>query len=1075
MYFKPIYIFFLLSIFTCISGFSQRSSYASSLRGLDSLSLISQLHNKSKSNFISDFSSPGHSLQQYLKKRVQPGSLLRTEKICFDTAERFFIKNDTITYYPRTPVHTRDGNFLLVGEYATYSVANGLHSGGSLMKVDEKGTILWSKLYDSVGVQTPWYLYYYKVIELADGSIIMAGGVNNTIANNDDFIVTKTNSNGQIIWSKTFTSRFWVSGHGSADFYRLQQMKQDPFTGDIYLCGTYWTTGKGILKLNSIDGSIIWSKSYQLSQSAAFDEAFGMDIRSNDIVYFGRSLGIKNLTSVFVIDKNTGVPIQTKFFQSVPSVTVNQDILKPEELSVLNNGHYIISGSCYGQFIYNWNGIDTFYQASVIEYDNSLNFVKAYTFRNAIQNNMGNTKVTVYPDGSGMFSMLEFFSGYTANVYYIQFNNGIIVKQRKRFYNGEGMPWENNAVKAKDGGDLMVKLLGDSATNINKIEFLKLHTSDTSSACIGYNDSRTFVEPFDVETVPASLDSVRDKAFRESINQTITVIDNQLEKTPACFQVSYCDTLKIIPSDTVLCFRQPLTITIHKNKACGTIVPLSFDTTATNVTQLNDTTFLFLFRKPWTGYISGSLQGCTLMKDSVLIKVLQAPGPVSLGPDSSICPFNTILLNAHSGYASYKWQDGKTDSTYNATSPGKYYVTVNDACGEIYSDTINITAAPPVPLSIGPDRTKCNNDTLRLSAPSGFLNYSWSPVYNINSTTAQDVIINPAKDTTYYIKAEKTPGCFGFDTIRIKVNTSPIINLGKDTSFCSGDSIILNAGTGFSNYTWNGNNGTQQLVAKQKGDYIIKATTAQDCSSADTLSVLNVFENPVVQLNQDTAICTGSSKTLDAGIFAFYLWNTGSISKTITVNSIGIYAVSVTDNNGCKGADTYYLKTILPLPQQFLPGDTTICSYGDITLQTLQNYNAYLWSNNSKAPVLKITKPGTYWLQVTDKYNCTGKDSIEVLLKDCMLGFYIPNTFTPNSDQRNDIFRPLLFGNIIQYKFTVYNRWGQMIYQSTTPGEGWDGFVKGMEEKTGIYMWTCMYQLEGETPINKKGTVTLIK
>jgi hypothetical protein len=877
---RLVTIVLLLSFFLINTElYSQDRLKPVNLRDLDSLAAINKLKRIGTKNTQSQYLSGKKPLENYFRTVIPNRNASATSKICFDTSERFFIQNDTITYYTRSPYKTKDGNLLLVGEYATYSASAGLHSGGSLMKVDEKGNIIWSRLYDSSATKTPWYLYYYRVIELADGSIVMAGGINNNIADNDDFIVTKTNSVGQITWSKTYTSRFWGRGHGSADYFRMQQIKQDPSTGDIYICGTFWVSGKGLLKINNNNGSLIWGRSYQISQSTVFDEAIGIDIRSNDIVYFGRSLGYpRTLINSIRINKFSGDTLQTKFYQSADTSGINVDILSPEILQVLSNGHYIISGCNYGYFIYNWDGKTAFYQASVIEFDTSLNFVKAFSFRNAIQSNSYNTKVTIYPDGSGLFSMLENFSGYTANVYYVHFNkDGSIIKQRRKHYNGEGMPWENNFIKTKDGGDLIVKLLGDSATNINKIEFLKLHPSDTSSFCLGEDDNRTFTQPFNVISLQTSIDSARENAFQESVNQTLTVIDNQLEKKSACFQVSYCDTLEIIPSDTILCFGQPLTVTVRKNKACGAIVPLFFDSAAVNsVTQLNDSTFTFSFRKPWAGNIGGSLQGCTLMKDSFYIKIMQSPGPVSLGSDSSLCPSNTIQLNARSGYSSYKWQDGTTDSTFLVSQPGIYHVTVKDACNNIFKDTVLFIAAPPVALNIGADKTKCNNDTLHLNAPSGFLNYSWGPNYNLNSTNSQNVIINPAKDTIYYVKAEKTPGCFGFDTINIKVHFSPVINLGNDTSFCNGDSIILNSGSGFSNYQWSNGNSTQKINIKSKGVYSVKSTTIQGCISTDTIKVINVFTNPIVQLNKDTGLCIGTTKTLDAGNFSSYLWNNGS-------------------------------------------------------------------------------------------------------------------------------------------------------------------------------------------------------
>jgi hypothetical protein len=239
---------------------------------------------------------------------------------------------------------------------------------------------------------------------------------------------------------------------------------------------------------------------------------------------------------------------------------------------------------------------------------------------------------------------------------------------------------------------------------------------------------------------------------------------------------------------------------------------------------------------------------------------------------------------------------------------------------------------PPIPFNAGPDRSKCNTDTLHLTAPSGFLNYQWSNNYNISSTSSQTVIVNPLTDTAYYVKAEKTPGCFAYDTVRIHVNTSPAISLGADKSFCSGDSAELDAGSGFSQYIWNSGSSAQQISVKTAGTFSVIGITEEGCKSYDTLKV-NVFANPVVSLDHTSYLCTGSSRLLDAGSYSSYLWSDGSTSSRMVVKDIGIYTVQVTDANGCKGTDTTRITSILPLPSHFLPNDTLLCSYDKLSIK----------------------------------------------------------------------------------------------------------------------------------------------
>jgi gliding motility-associated-like protein len=338
------------------------------------------------------------------------------------------------------------------------------------------------------------------------------------------------------------------------------------------------------------------------------------------------------------------------------------------------------------------------------------------------------------------------------------------------------------------------------------------------------------------------------------------------------------------------------------------------------------------------------------------------------------------------------------------------------------------------------------------------------------------VVVNPLADTSYFIQAEKTPGCFVYDTIHTSVYLSPPINLGADTSICAGDSLILNVGSGFVQYQWSTGATAQQIAVFNSGAYSVIATTNMGCKSSDTLRILNVYSLPVVILNHDSTICEKSSRVLDAGGgFSNYLWSTGGSARTITVNGTGIFSVIVTDQHGCRSSDTTIITTYLALPASFLPADTAICSYGTLVLKSLQIFNQYLWSTNSTAPSVTINQPGTYWLQVTDNKNCVGKDTIIVNPKECLKGLFVPSAFTPNRDGKNDIFKPLLFGKVKQFHFTIYNRWGQRIFETEQLDKGWDGNVSGMQQDSNVFVWICIYELEGEGTKTQRGSFVLIR
>ncbi|HTM92710.1 MAG TPA: gliding motility-associated C-terminal domain-containing protein [Flavisolibacter sp.] len=303
----------------------------------------------------------------------------------------------------------------------------------------------------------------------------------------------------------------------------------------------------------------------------------------------------------------------------------------------------------------------------------------------------------------------------------------------------------------------------------------------------------------------------------------------------------------------------------------------------------------------------------------------------------------------------------------------------------------------------------------------------------------------------------------------------PICFLSEVCQFeYGGDSAVLDVGSGFNQYVWSNGSNTQQIFAKSGDIYSVIGITEEGCKSYDTLKV-SVFANPVVSLDHTNYLCTGSSRLLDAGNHSSYLWNDGSTSQKIIAKDIGTYTVEVRDANGCKGSDTTEITNILPLPSRFLPEDTLLCSYDRLSIKPLQAYSTYQWSTGTSTPSLTVSQPGTYWLQVKDAKGCVGRDSITINPKDCMKGCYVPTAFSPNRDGKNDLFRPMLFGRVKKFQFIVYNRWGQVVFQTTELNRAWDGRVAGVEQDPNVFVWVCNYQFEGEEGKTERGTVMLVR
>ncbi|MES2776906.1 MAG: T9SS type B sorting domain-containing protein [Bacteroidota bacterium] len=546
-----------------------------------------------------------------------------------------------------------------------------------------------------------------------------------------------------------------------------------------------------------------------------------------------------------------------------------------------------------------------------------------------------------------------------------------------------------------------------------------------------------------------------------------------------CASTNTCTSINVSGNNTICDTAAVYTYLANKNLGCDATVFWDIDSLANQVQVIskNDSFIRIKANKGGVFKIKPKIHlTCSIITDSITVNVIPNASTFSLGKDTILCPGQSLTLRAGPGHLGYLWQDGSTDSTLVVSATGTYSVAVTSLCGGILHDTIIITNLPPRPLSAGADRIKCNNDTVQLSATPGFMSYSWSPNYNISAVTGANIVVRPAADTSYIVKAVQIPGCFVYDTVRISVKHSPLIDLGTDTSFCNGDSLQLNAGGGFNQFTWNTGNQSQAIIAKTAGSYAVNGVTAEGCVSTDTITVLKVYANPVVQLDKTTYICNGETRVLDPGAgFSSYLWSSGSTGQTISVNGPGIYWVKVKDFVNCAGSDTAKIVGFLPQPRNFLPLDTAICTYGIIELKPSTPFINYLWSTNLNSPTISITKPGLYWLVATDMNNCKGIDSIVVNIKNCNSGFYIPTAFTPNKDFRNDSFKPMLFGQVVKYEFYVYNRYGQLIFKTNDISKGWEGNVNGESQNTGAFVWRCIFQFENEPVTTKNGTVVLIR
>ncbi len=307
---------------------------------------------------------------------------------------------------------------------------------------------------------------------------------------------------------------------------------------------------------------------------------------------------------------------------------------------------------------------------------------------------------------------------------------------------------------------------------------------------------------------------------------------------------------------------------------------------------------------------------------------------------------------------------------------------------------------------------------------------------------------------TYVQTVPNAAGCDSIITLHLALNKK---RTEQTKTICSGESFYAGGG--------------EQTVS---GIYYDTLHTIQGCDSIVTTR-LTVHPAPAPDLGRDRNLCRDEPLTLNPGNFASYTWQDNSTANEFTVTGPGTYWVRVTNSFHCTATDTFTVARLLEPPAGFLRATDSVCPYGSLELVPYRSFMAYQWSTGAVTKTLAVKTPGIYRLTVTDALGCSGTDSIVVYTKQCPEGVYVPTGFTPNRDGRNDRFKPLVFGPVTQYRFTVYNRWGHVVFQSTDPDKGWDGTVGGAGQDTGVFIWTCTYRLEGSPLKTEKGTVLLIR
>ena len=364
---------------------------------------------------------------------------------------------------------------------------------------------------------------------------------------------------------------------------------------------------------------------------------------------------------------------------------------------------------------------------------------------------------------------------------------------------------------------------------------------------------------------------------------------------------------------------------------------------------------------------------------------------------------------------------------------------------------------------------RCVGDLLHLEVPhnpdsiaidwivDGTL-YPNSPTVNLPLTTAGTLTVQLVLHYT----------CPDTTTTFVVVVPPPVIPFSTDTTLCQGTELSAETPDAI-HYLWSTGDTTASIVIDTTGIYSVSVTNLGCTVSLNNINV-ELYPQSSVNLGNDSILCALATLLLNAEQPhpATYLWQDLSTNTTYLVDSEGDYWVIVTDE--ClQVSDTIYLGYLYPFEVD-LGNDTTLCEGQHLLLSAETPYCTYLWQDGSTESTYLVRYAGVYQVLVSNL--CFDETAeIEVFYQRCEQELYIPSSFTPNSDGLNDLFKPIFAypDKIEEYTIYIYNRWGNLLFTSQNPEQGWTG--EGC--MNGVYTYVIFYKTEGKGGKVVNGTVTI--
>lgn len=468
----------------------------------------------------------------------------------------------------------------------------------------------------------------------------------------------------------------------------------------------------------------------------------------------------------------------------------------------------------------------------------------------------------------------------------------------------------------------------------------------------------------------------------------------------------------------------------------------------------------------------------------------------NFGPDVFLCgDTGMYILNAPIvPNAMYEWNDDTATigPVLTVKQSGTYTVKIN---GCAVTDTIGVFFTRIPNLDLGRDHLMCAGEQLSLDASSENATYQWFlNGNNLNYTQSQLPVTAPGGK---YLVNINVAGCGTYsDSVNINFSSlaAPAFNLGPDTLLCPKEIFMLTAHVqGATSYLWgskgldiydavNYNIGVDSSIRISNGGrYWAFVTVDKTCEVVDTM-IVRYRGNKQLNFN-DTALCQGNTLVLDADFgTGIYKWEAfppqrddqnNTNQSTYFIYNPGFFTVTaIVGHCIFKDSLNVYFNDTLQLA---LGRDTLLCQGETFIIRPWANTTDFTWQDGTRSATYTATRTGLYSIK---SQNGCGADTaqINIVFEPCPCALLLPNAFTPNGDGVNDNFRPLHACDMEDYSMTIFNRYGEKIYFTKDPLQGWDGKIRGSFLNMGNYTWLVKYtKTSSQKIIQKHGSILLLR